>query len=227
MSIRKMASSDLVVWMTRTDPACEPRLLARYVALLSEPEREHWAAFRSESARNDFVAGRALVRCALSHVNEDFAPQRWQFTANAFGRPELVPEQNPRDLRFNLSHTRGLIACVVATGRDVGIDVEWIDRPTPVVALAQRFLSASDAAEVLSTPCSHQQARFFELWTRRESYVKALGLGLDTPLATDDANRWRSWLWQPTPSHVLALTAELSLRESASLHLHDVVPLAA
>ena len=221
-----MASSDLVVWMTRTEDACEPPLLARYVALLSHAERERWAAFRSEAARTDFLVGRALVRCALSHASGG-SPSSWRFSANAFGRPEIEPRENPDDLRFNLSHTVGLIACVVAIGRDVGIDVECTDRPTPVEALARRFLRTHDADEVLGTEPSHRRARFFELWTSRESHVKALGIGLGAPAPENDATRWRQWLLHPTPTHTLALTAQVSTHEAADLQLLHTIPLAA
>jgi len=142
-----MTSSDLVVWMTRTELACEPPLLARYVALLSNPEHERWAKLRSEAARTDFLVGRALVRCALSRETGE-PPETWRFATNAFGRPALVAEQNPRDLRFNLSHTPGLIACVLAYSREVGIDVECTEQAFPVVALARRFLTAEDAEHI-------------------------------------------------------------------------------
>ena len=221
-----MASSDLVVWMTRTELACEPPLLARYVALLSNEERERYAGFRSERGRNDFVIGRALVRCALSREAAE-RPESWRFTTNAFGRPELVPEQNACDLRFNLSNTDGLIACVVAHGREVGIDVESIERHTDVVALARRFLAAHEADDVLRMPTARRQARFFELWTAKESYAKALGTGLGAELDSPDPYRWRSWSLHPTRAHVLALTAEVQAHESADLHLHHTIPLAA
>ena len=221
-----MSSSDLAVWMTRTELACEPPLLARYVALLSQAERARHAAFRSDAARTDFVIGRALLRCALSHAT-DAPPQLWRFTTNPFGRPQLVRELNPRDLRFNLSHTDGLIACVVAVGRDVGIDVECTEQTPPVAALARRFLTAEDAEDVVRTPAARRRSRFFELWTLHESRVKARGTGLGTRLEPLDTGRWRSWLLHPTPAHTLALTAEVATHEPADLHLLHMVPLAA
>ncbi len=239
MSIRTMASSDLAVWMTRTEFARAPELLARYVDLLSPDERERWAGFRNETARHHFLLGRALVRVALSEATGD-PIDAWRFTAERFGRPVLAHDS--RDLRFNLSHTDGLVACVVAFGRDVGIDVERHDTSTPVVDLARRFLPAEEARTVAEAPAEHRHPRFFDHWTLHESYAKALGTGLgaprrdlvfrivdDRPLAVsdgDEAQRWLFWLLRPSPAHTLALAASVTSGPPVSPSLRHVVPLA-
>jgi 4'-phosphopantetheinyl transferase len=242
MSIGKMTSSDLDVWLTRTELTRAPEVFARHSKLLSPDELRRHASFRSEAAAHEYLVGRALVRTALS----DYAavpPWRWRFITNEHGRPQIEPGQTALDLRFNLSHTAGLIACVVAMGRDVGIDVESTAREAPVVTLARRFLSPVEADEVAALPRGLQQERFFAFWTLKESYAKALGQGLSLPLGAfsfrigedirietrtpDEANRWRFWLMRPTPSHTLALTAEFLAHERAALHFHHVTPLAA
>lgn len=225
VSIRKMGSSDLVVWMTRTELACEPDLLARYVALLSAEERVRWAAFRSEAARHRFLLGRALVRVALSETTGD-PPERWQFAIERFGRP--VVAHDSRDLRFNLSHTDGLVACVVAVGRDVGIDVERLDTSTPVIDLARRFLPAEEAQAVVDARPEHRHACFLERWTLHEALAKALGTGLGAPRPDrDGSDQWRFWLRHPTPEHTLAVAASVTDDRLAHPSLRHVVPLAA
>lgn len=240
MSIRMMASSDLAVWMTRPEDACEPELLARHLPSFSVTERERWAAFRSETARLHFLVGRALVRAALSEVTGD-PMERWQFTTERFGRPMLANDD--RDLRFNLSHTDGLVACVVAIGRDVGIDVERHDTSTPVVELGRRFLPAEEAHAVADAPADARHARFYERWTLHESYAKARGTGLGEPRRDlvfrvvdgepvavshgEEARRWGFWLLHPTPVHTLAVTAAVTSTPSARPTLRHVVSLAA
>ena len=83
-------------------------------------------------------------------------------------------------LRFNLSHTTGLVACAVALSDDVGIDIEWNRRPAPI-AVARRFFTDAEAAAILSLPSSERDERFFLYWTLKEAYVKAKGVGLLLP----------------------------------------------
>src|SRR5215218_6477573 len=102
--------------------------LDAYRSLLSDEEHARMARFVFDRDRRAFLLTRALVRTTLSR----YAPVRpadWKFIANVHGRPEILdrPSGVP-DLRFNILHTDGLIACAVTIGREVGVDVEHITR---------------------------------------------------------------------------------------------------
>ena len=112
-------------------PTASADALARldaYRRLLTADEHERMARFVFERDRRAFLLTRALVRTTLSRYAA-VAPADWRFIANVHGRPEILdrPEGVP-DLRFNISHTDGLIACAVTIGREVGVDVENIGR---------------------------------------------------------------------------------------------------
>ena len=99
-----------------------------YRALMSPDEHERMARLVFGRDRRRFLLTRALVRTMLSRYAA-VPPADWAFITNVHGRPEIL--NRPRgvpDLRFNLSHTDGLIACAVTIGREVGIDVEHIQR---------------------------------------------------------------------------------------------------
>src|ERR1039458_10295513 len=99
----------------------DPELLSAYRQLMSADERLREKRFRFERDRHTYVVTRALVRTVLSkYLSID--PGHLQFEANSYGRPELLRKSNTPPIRFNLSHTSGMIACVVALDRDVGID---------------------------------------------------------------------------------------------------------
>ena len=86
-------------------------------------------------------------------------------------------------LRFNLSHTDGLVVCLVAVEREIGVDVEHTARAGSVgIEIAERFSSPSEVAELRSLPFADQRSRFFDYWTLKEAYIKARGLGLHLPL---------------------------------------------
>jgi 4'-phosphopantetheinyl transferase len=92
-----------------------------------------------------------------------------------------VGEGLPR-LRFNLSHTDGMAVCAVALDVDVGADVEFSERPGQTVELAESFFAPDEVAALEALPAEHRRERFFELWTLKESYIKARGAGLSLPL---------------------------------------------
>ncbi len=127
-------------------------------------------------------------------------------------------------IRFNLSNTRGLIACLVALDRDVGVDVEDTERASSAVDIADRFFSPGEVRALRALPQERQRARFFEYWTLKESYIKARGMGLAIPLDQfsfhlddgpaigisfdprlgDDRSAWQFALYQPSARHTMA-----------------------
>jgi 4'-phosphopantetheinyl transferase len=234
-----VASSDLAVWMTRTELAREPRLRARCVDVLSDDERERWAAFHSDAAALDFLLGRALVRCALAHATGQ-RPEQWRFRTNAAGRPAIADATGPS---FNLSHTPGLVCCVVASGCDVGIDVEAADRDLPIAELAERFFSARESAWIEAAAASERRTRFFQLFTLKEAYLKGRGAGIANRLqdvdvrigerieiedrGASDAHRWQLWLRTPTPRHILAVGASIDRAMPVELDVREEFPWAA
>jgi 4'-phosphopantetheinyl transferase len=163
----------------------------------------------------------------------------WKFHAGPQGRPELAGEAGGTGLRFNLSHTQGLAACVVTRGPDCGIDVEAIDRRTTAGSLAHTVLAPSELAALSKLPQRARAAGFIRYWTLKEAYAKAIGLGLWIPfdqcsfsfdsgrgvtgsgdtvgitLDGDHAGRWQFRQWQLSPAHLLAL----ALRRGAGADL--------
>ncbi len=158
-------------------------------------------------------------------------PAAWRFREDPGGKPSLVEDARAPALSFSLSHTRGLVACAIAGGGDVGIDVEGVDRRVDA-GLAQRFFSEPENRALAACPTeAARTARFLELWTLKEAYLKAIGVGLSHPLNTVvfaidegghvafsappgvDAARWRFRLFTPRPSYRLAVALQLP-RES-------------
>ena len=204
-----------------------------YRALLSAEEHDRMARLVFERDRRVFLLTRALVRTMLSRY-AGVRPADWSFIANVHGRPEIVDRpQGVPDLRFNLSHTDGLIACAVTVGREIGVDVEHIGRRL-THDVAGRFFAPSEVSNLRQLSEDEQQRTFFDYWTLKEAYIKARGLGLTLPLADfafrlappappqirfepsleDDAATWQFHQEWPTPLHRLGLAVR---REGADL----------
>jgi 4'-phosphopantetheinyl transferase len=169
------------VWTVRQYAADVQARLRTYDSILTPSERQRAARFLQEGDRARFTIGRALARTMLSSF-ADVAPGAWSIVIDERGRPELGerPAGTP-DLRFNLSHTDGLIACAVSVGRELGVDVERITRLV-TYDVPERFFSAREVADLRALPRSDQDVVFFDYWTLKESYIKARGLGLALPL---------------------------------------------
>lgn len=235
-----LAPRDVHLWWVRPERAGEPALAA-YAALLAPEERARWERLRRPEARRDFLVTRALVRTTLSRY-APVAPAAWRFSAGAHGRPEIA---SPRvALRFNLSHTAGLVVCAVARGRAVGVDVEDTRRRSRTDALAARFFAPAEVATLRALAPRARRARFFECWTLKESYLKARGLGLRLPLARfafrvdgrrrvrvafdrglgDDPRRWLFTLLRPTAHHVIAVSVRRPPGVPIRMQSRETVP---
>lgn len=146
------------------------------VACLSAEEISRSARFVVASDRRDFIAAHALLRRALSAL-EPRDPAAWAFMPGPSGKPRLV-EADGTTLTFNLSHTRGLVACVVARRGDVGIDVEHISGSADMLDVARHHFSSSEAKTLERCDDVTRAERFTTIWTLKEAHAKATGAGI-------------------------------------------------
>jgi 4'-phosphopantetheinyl transferase len=148
-------------------------------AMLDDEERARAARFAFEEDRQSYIAAHALLRSELSR-RADRAPGDWRFAATKLGKPFLVDA--PRDLRFSMTHTRGMVAVAIADGVEVGVDVESVDRRAESMKLAERFFAPEEAALLRAVEGEARRDLFFAIWTLKEAVVKATGQGLSQGL---------------------------------------------
>ncbi len=149
--------------------------------ILSPDELDRQRRFSSKAAGLLHRIGRLLVRTTLSRY-EDVSPSAWTFRRAPRGRPEIAAPDIDPPLRFNLSHTGGMVVCAVARRLDVGVDVESLSRPCRFEQIARRFFPETEIRDIESLPPEARRKRFFEYWTLREACLKAGGWGLSLPL---------------------------------------------
>ncbi len=124
--------------------------------------------------RARWVAARAGLRTILAAYTGR-APRTLRFRYGAHGKPALIPDPGDPDIRFNLSHSRSLALIAVASGREVGVDIEAIHAGRDVEALAARVLSAHEQAAFATLPAELRVRGFYHAWSRKEAFVKARG----------------------------------------------------
>jgi 4'-phosphopantetheinyl transferase len=153
--------ADLKVWTTRTE------LLA---GLLSDVERERLGRYKIPTKRTEFALSRGLLRVVLgSYLGQD--PGSLEIHVSQQGKPYL-PNQ---EIRFNISHSGSLLLCACGLHQNIGIDIQQIYAISSLETIAKRYFSFVES-EYLAAVESPQEA-FFEIWTAKEAYLKAVGAG--------------------------------------------------
>ena len=170
---------DVQVWRIYLDlPASE---IDDMKGVLSAEEKTRAARFVFDKHRARFIAGRASLRRILGRYLGR-APERLEFGYGHRGKPYLKNDPPGNPLRFNLSHSSELALLAVVGSRDIGVDVERVRAVQYHLKIAGRFFSPGEVAVIRSLPPEVQFEAFFNCWTRKEAYIKALGDGLAYPL---------------------------------------------
>jgi len=206
--------------------ALEPAAVRASASLLSAAERERARRFAFGRDARRFVVGRARLRQLLG-ARLGVPPESVELISGARGKPALA-NSGRNSLRFNLSHRDDLAVYALSWGCEVGIDVEAI-RPLPDAdAVAARFFSRREHAAYRALDPCDRPLGFFQCWTRKEAFIKALGDGLSHPLDSFDVSLapgapaellrvepvpgddrgWRLTSFFPAPGFVAAVVAE-------------------
>ena len=100
-----------------------------------------------------------------------------EFNVNGYGKPFLKGNYG---LHFNVSHSEDWIVCAI-DNEPVGIDIEKV-RPVNLLEIAAQLFSDEEYKTLIVKSPEDRQRFFFDLWTLKESYIKAVGAGLSIPL---------------------------------------------
>jgi len=144
---------------------------------LSSDELAKAERFHSDAHRARYIVGRAALRGVLAE-RLDCSPAAIRFSYGANGKPML--EGGRGHIEFNLAHSGGDAVIALADGAAVGVDIELLRPIADVESLARLVFSDAERRELALAP--DPVSAFLNGWTRKEAYVKALGLGLTAPL---------------------------------------------
>jgi 4'-phosphopantetheinyl transferase len=228
-----MSDDVLVAVFSADDGGMDAGMWTRLRSWLQPEETTRADNYKDMDARAAFLIGRGMARTMLAEVT-GVAPGDWRFTEGPHGRPEIASPDTP--YRFNLAHSHGMIACAIARGRDIGVDVEYLDRPDSSHDVAQRACSPDELEDIASAPDDGRKERFLTYWTLKEAYLKARGLGISVHLAdvaftvhtgepvfvprgslADVDTRWLFRLAQPGPRHLVAVATDTRLATAPNI----------
>ncbi len=222
-------------WYLRSDryPMAVLERLAQ--GWLDPQEQAHLEKIPRAEVRSQYLAARAVCRWVLSHYAR-IDPAEWRFAAGAYGKPRIARPRAFSSLRFNVTHTHGLLVCLVSRVGEVGVDAEEISRKVDIAEITRHFFSPSEREMLDGLSGARRIRRFFELWVLKEAYLKARGRGLSIsperiliqlnksgePAPIRD---WQLALHRPTPRHVAATAIRSRQSQPIAIRWRDAAQL--
>jgi len=149
-----------------------------YQQHLSSSELAHAKRFRFEKDRATFIIGRGILRHLLGYYTNKH-PSEFQFEYEELGKPFLEDFEAPY---FNISHSGNVIIMGFCWEQAIGVDVEKIKSNFDVTPLAEQNFSQMEIEALNKLNDFDRDRGFYRCWTRKESFIKAKGLGLSFPL---------------------------------------------
>jgi 4'-phosphopantetheinyl transferase len=216
-------NAEIEVLVSRLDVAPET---AAAEACLSDDERQRARRYRHDRDRRRFVVARGRLRQLLGE-RLGVPPAAVELACGRNGKPALAPRFAGSGWRFNVSHCGEIALYALSRRREVGVDVEAVRVLEEGDEIARRFFSRREVAAYRALAPRDRPLGFFNCWTRKEAFVKALGVGLslhlerfDVSLAPGEPARllrierglseragWRLAAFSPLPGYVAALAS--------------------
>ncbi len=179
-----LPSGEVHVWRMELDqPAERVEALGRS---LSAEELARANRFQFDRDRQHFVVARGLLRFLLGRYTAR-EPEHVAITYGNYGKPELLASVG-RSLSFNVSHAGDQALMAFTPDQQIGVDIE-AKRPLPdLETIAAQFFSPHEQAALRSLPLEDRVDAFYNIWTRKEAFIKATGYGLMFPLDQFDVS---------------------------------------
>lgn len=141
---------------------------------LDEQETQTARGFALERDCRLYTLAHLWLRYVLGQACGEM-PQALRIVRAEHGKPKL--DKADRPVFFSLSHTHSCIAIALSAGGELGVDIERVDPALDVQALQDLVLHPAEREH------GGDATHFFRLWTLKEAYAKALGLGVGLPFA--------------------------------------------
>jgi 4'-phosphopantetheinyl transferase len=205
-----LPTGEVHVWQAPLDR--DAAVVSHLDSLLDDDERDRARRFHFPKDQGHFSVGRGLLRCLLGEYLR-IAPAAVRLSYTSAGKPHVVGETGDTAIEFNVAHSDGLVVFAVTRGRALGVDVERVRPGVEWRELAGRYFAPPEVAELTALPSDCQERAFFTGWTRKEAYLKALGLGMAIPL-----DQFAVSLTPNRPPALLATAHDPSQRDRWDLH---------
>jgi 4'-phosphopantetheinyl transferase len=148
--------------------------------ILSENERKRAERFLFKHHKMRFIASHGFLRNILSkYLN--IKPSLIRFNYSKKGKPRvssIMNNANNTKIAFNMSHSENMALFGITKCSSVGIDIEYIRPIIDIDSLIKRFFTQNEYILINSLKKDEKLKKFFDIWTLKESYLKATGEGI-------------------------------------------------
>jgi len=217
--------NEIHIWCASLDvPSSTARSLLK---LLSPDEVDRADSFYFEPERSRFIIRRGCLRMILSRYL-GVLPEGLCYLYNSFGKPSLNTKTAQNGIYFNVSHSNELALFAFSMQKEIGVDIEYIRSDIEIDQIAQTLFSSPEKHSLDSLTDRDKLEGFYNCWTRKEAFIKAIGMGLSIPLdqfdvslvpgeapfllalrsELTDIEKWTILDLQPAPGYVGALAIE-------------------
>lgn len=222
--------NEIHLWMVKPNEINFSDFRSKFKYLLNKDELEKSETYRLVSDNINYFISKCFVKHLLSrYLNIEAIDLR--FRLGNMGKPEVF---NDKGVKFNLSHTKGLIVCAVSLDKDIGCDAEYSRIKNNATLIAENCFSNAEIDYLHGLPYNQRAERFLDLWVLKESYIKAkglcVGLNMDefsfsigkpfldhkndnirlkfSSKITDKSENWYSTLIYPSDEHRIAISVD-------------------
>ena len=172
----RVTEGEVHIWAVQLDR--DASVIREMATLLDDEERDRASRFRRRVDRDRFIVAHAVVRRVLARYLRKPA-HSLRFHRDRFGKPSLAHRTN---VTFNLAHADSVALIAVTTGRPVGVDVERVTPLDDAFGVAEICFAPAERRVLHAVPAGQVNDTFFNCWTRKEAFIKAVGTGLSAPL---------------------------------------------
>ena len=223
--ISNLQRSEIHLWFADLKSLDRSAMRNEVAHWLHGEEKNRYNRYQSQSQREHFLFGRVLLKTILSKYI-GCTPVDLKFDIDTRGKP-FLSSNNTLSVTFNLSHSDNRLVFAVSKSQDLGVDLEIIKKERAILKIAERYFSPSETRELRNLPKASQVKRFYELWTLKESVLKACGSGLSRGLSkiefsfptsdklvmhsapgSGNLNNWQSWQIEEYKNYMLAVSVK-------------------
>ena len=161
-----------------------PKALLELADLISDEELEKSRRFRLHQDQKSYIIVHGLLRWILAQ-QLGVQPRSLRFSIGVNGKPSISGVDN--NIAFNLSHSAGVSLLAFDPNHEIGVDVEKIDTRFEFHDIVNQYFS-KDEKKYISSFGMESRRRFYEIWTKKEAFLKAIGEGITKNLQVDVLN---------------------------------------
>ena len=169
-----MKKGDIQIWSVSLD--ADESLRSACLQALGEKSRERISFFKFKQVQESYIISQGGLRLMLSYYL-GIEPDKVEIGRLSKGKPISLDHPN---LRFNMSNSGRRVVYAFSLDEEIGIDLERLREMTDLDELIEKNYNRYER-NYINKLQEKRLYRFFKFWTIKESYLKAIGVGMRIP----------------------------------------------